>query len=81
MPIYEEVLSLVQRLTPADQIRLLEALTALIDVAVEVEDDDEVIPPEEIAESEAAWQDYLAGGDPGVSSQELKLKLFGEKLG
>lgn len=80
MPIYEEVLSLVQRLTPAEQIRLLEALTALIDVAVEVKDD-EVIPPEEIAESEAAWQDYLAGGDPGLSSQELKLKLFGEKLG
>jgi hypothetical protein len=81
MPIYEEVLSLVQRLTPAEQIRLLEALTALIHVAVEVEDDDEVIPPEEIAESEAAWQDYLAGRDPGVSSEELKLKLFGEKLG
>jgi hypothetical protein len=81
MPTYEEVLNLVQRLTPTDQIRLLEDLTALIGVPVEVEGDDEFIPPEEIAESEAAWQDYLAGGDPGVSSEELKLKLFGEKLG
>lgn len=81
MPTYEEVLSLVQRLTPDEQIRLLEALTALVPVPVEVEDDDEIIQPEEIAESEAAWQDYLAGLDPGVSSEELKLKLFGEKLG
>lgn len=81
MPTYEEVLSLVQRLTPADRFRLLEALTELVHSPVEVEGDDEIISPAEIAESEAAWQDYLAGGDPGVSSKELKLKLFGEKLG
>lgn len=80
MPTYEEVLSLVQRLTPAEQTRLLEALTALIRYPVEVEGDDETIPPEEIAESEAAWQDYLAGIAPGVTSKELKLKLFGEKI-
>jgi hypothetical protein len=81
MPTYEEVLSLVERLTPADRFRLLEALTELVRIPVEVEGDDEIISPEEIAESEAAWQDYLAGRDPGVSSEELKLKLFGEKLG
>ena len=81
MPTYEEVLSLVQRLTPTDRIRLLEALTELVGIPVEVEGDDEIIPSEEIAESEAAWQDYLAGRDSGLSSEELKLKLFGEKLG
>ena len=81
MPTYEEVLSLVQHLTPTDRFRLLEALTELVGIPVEVEGDDEIIPSEEIAESEAAWQDYLAGRDSGLSSEELKLKLFGEKLG
>lgn len=81
MPTYEEVLSLVQRLTPSDRIRLLEALTELVCIPVEVEGDDEIIPAEEIIESEAAWQDYLAGRDSGLSSEELKLKLFGKKLG
>ncbi|HAA28213.1 MAG TPA: hypothetical protein DCE56_11720 [Cyanobacteria bacterium UBA8553] len=81
MPTYEEVLSLVQRLTLADRFRLLEALTELVGIPVEVEGDDEIIPSEEIAESEAAWQDYLAGRDSGLSSEELKLKLFGKKLG
>lgn len=63
MSSYEEVLNLVQRLTPAEQTRLLEALRILVHLPVEVEDDDEIIPPEEIAESEAAWQDYLGGRD------------------
>lgn len=45
----------------------------------DVEESDEIIPPEELEESEAAWQDYLAGRDPGVSLEELKLKLFGKK--
>jgi hypothetical protein len=81
MPTYEEVLSLVQCLTAADRIRLLEALTELVRIPVEVEGEDEIIPPEEITESEAAWQDYLAGRDSGLSSEELKLKLFGKKLG
>ncbi|MFE1743864.1 hypothetical protein [Coleofasciculus sp. H7-2] len=78
---FEEVLSQVKRLTFAEQTKLLEALTALVRHPVEVEDDDETIPPEEIAESEAAWQDYLAGRDPGISSEDLKQKLFGNKVG
>jgi hypothetical protein len=45
----------------------------------DVEESDEIIPPEELEESEAAWQDYKAGRDPGVSLEELKLKLFGKK--
>ena len=45
----------------------------------EVAEDDEVIAAEEIAESEAAWQDYQAGRDRGISSKELKRKLFEEK--
>ncbi|TAG66544.1 MAG: hypothetical protein EAZ25_11385 [Oscillatoriales cyanobacterium] len=60
---YSKVLNQVKSLTLADQLRLL----------------DEVISAEEIAESEAAWQDYKAGRDRGISSQELKRKLFGEK--
>ncbi len=73
MPSYEEVLSLVQCLTPADRIRLLETLTELVRIPVEVEGDDEIISPEEITESEAAWQDYLAGRDSGLSSEAPRL--------
>lgn len=74
-------MSQVESLTFAEKLRLLEDLTAMVGLTVEVEgDEDEIIPPEEIAESEAAWQDYRAGRDRGISSQELKLKLFGEKL-
>lgn len=51
MSTYEEVLSLVQHLTPAEQARLLEALTALMQIPLEVEGDDETILLEEIAES------------------------------
>ena len=43
-------------------------------------DETEIIPPEEIAESEAAWQDYLAGRDSGISLEELEQELFGEQL-
>lgn len=39
---------------------------------------EETVSAEEIAESEAAWQDYLNGCDPGLTSDELKLKLFGK---
>ena len=53
----------------------------MIQLREEVAEDDEVISAEEIAESEAAWQDYQAGRDRGISSQKLKLKLFGEKNG
>lgn len=42
--------------------------------------DDEDISPEELAESEAAYQDYLSGRDPGVSLEELKAELFGTPL-
>ena len=55
--------------------------TAQISEPVIVEDNEtETIPPEEIAESEAAWQDYLAGRDSGISLEELEQELFGEQL-
>ena len=77
MSSYDGVPAQVQRLTPAEKSRLLEALKALVFRPVEVEgDSEEIIPPVEIAESEAAWLDYQAGGDPGISSNELKLKPF-----
>lgn len=44
-------------------------------------DDDEDISPEELAEADAAYQDYLDGHDPGITLEELKLKLFGKKVG
>ncbi|WP_017714912.1 hypothetical protein [Kamptonema formosum] len=52
-------------------------MKALVFRPAEVEgDSEEIIPPVEIAESEAAWLDYQAGGYRGISSKELKLKLF-----
>lgn len=42
--------------------------------------DDEDITPEELAESEAAYRDYLSGRDPGISLEELKAELFGKPL-
>ncbi|MFM7426239.1 MAG: hypothetical protein ACKO7W_14820 [Elainella sp.] len=77
MPTYEEVLSLVKRLSIQDQARLLQALSATVPQSVEVEGTDEIISAAEIAESEAALQDYWAGRDKGISSAALKQKLFG----
>ncbi|NEQ76586.1 MAG: hypothetical protein F6K23_28260 [Okeania sp. SIO2C9] len=77
---YEQVLNQVYNLSYTDRLRLLEALQQMVNEEVEVEGDSEVIPISEINESELAWQDYLAGRDRGISSKELKLKLFGEKI-
>ena len=46
-------------------------------VKVEVEGVEEIISAREIAESEAALQDYWAGRDRGMNSAALKQKLFG----
>jgi hypothetical protein len=80
MPTYEDVLSLAKCLSPSDQVRLLGELAALIQ-PVEVEDSDEVIPADEIAVSEAALLAYRTGHDPGVSSVDIKQRLFEGKLG
>ena len=80
MPTYEDVLTQVQSLTLTDKFRLLEELKTIVGVSGKIEDDDEIITDEERAESEAAWQDYLAGRDRGISSKELKQKLLGEKI-
>lgn len=77
---YEQVLNQVYNLSTTDRLRLLEALQKMLNEGIEVEADSEVIPVAEINESELAWQDYLAGRDRGISSKELKLKLFGEKI-
>jgi hypothetical protein len=75
MSTYNQILDEVKSLTLTDQRRLLEELKKIVDRGVEVEGDDEVIPAEEIAQSEAALQDYLNGRDRGISSKELKAKL------
>ena len=38
--------------------------------------DDEDFSSKELEESDAAFQDYLTGHDPGVSLEELKLRLL-----
>jgi len=81
MPTYEEVLILVKQLPLMDQARLLESLSVSLPSPVEVEGTEEIVSAEEIAESEAALQDYWAGQDPGMTSADLKQKLFGGRLG
>jgi hypothetical protein len=81
MPTYEEVLNLAKRLPLTDQARLLEALSVSLPQPVEVEGTDEIIAAAEIAESEAALQEYWAGRDRGMTSADLKQKLFGGNLG
>lgn len=73
MPTYNEVLTQVQSLALTDQLRLLEELRNIVHQGVEVEGDDEVVWAQEIAESQAALADYVAGRDRGISSKELKL--------
>jgi predicted RNase H-like HicB family nuclease len=41
---------------------------------------EEVVSEAELAASEAAMQDYLAGHDRGISAEELKKLLFGDNL-
>lgn len=79
MPTYEDVLSLAKCLSQADQVRLLGELATLVP-PVEVENSDELIPADEIAASEAALLAYRTGQDPGISSADLKKRLFGGKL-
>ena len=81
MTTYYEILSQIQNLPLTDKLRLLEDLKTIIKPTVAPKDDDEIIPVEELAESQAAWQDYLSGRDTGITSTELKYKLFGDKLG
>lgn len=80
MPTYEEVLSLAKCLSQAEQVRLLGELTTIVH-PVEVEGTDEIIPTEEIAESEAALQAYQTRRDLGMSAETLKQRLFGGELG
>jgi hypothetical protein len=81
MSTYEDVLNLAKRLPLTDQSRLLKDLSASLPHPVEVEGTDEIIAVEEIFESEIALQEYWAGQDPGMTSADLKQKLFGGKLG
>jgi hypothetical protein len=80
MPTYEEVLNLAKNLSPDEKSRLIEALKTLDYTATEVEESDEIISDREIEQSENAWQEYLAGIDTGVTSAEIKKKLFGDKF-
>jgi len=76
MSSYQDVLSLAQRLSPNEQIQLIEALTTLMHQPVEVEGSDELFPVAEIAESEATLQNYWKGSDRGLSAADLKQKIM-----
>lgn len=80
MPTYNEVLKQAQSLSIIDQFQLLKDLQKIVSQGVEVEGTDEVIPAVEIAESEAAASDYLAGRDLGKSLKQIELELFGREL-
>lgn len=81
MSTYDEVLTSVQHLSHDEQARLLATLRLLVYSPVEVQGTDEIISAEEVAASDTALQDYRAGRDRGISSQELKQKLFGGSFG
>jgi hypothetical protein len=57
------------RNTVDDQLNRLIALS-------KTEDDDELIPVNELEESEAAWQDYLSGQDLGESLDIIRQELL-----
>lgn len=79
-PTYSEVFDLARQLKPDEQIQLLQALSRIIYQPVAVVESDELVSPEEIAESEMALQDYFAGRDRGISSKELKQQMSGEHI-
>jgi len=80
MPTYNEVLKQAQSLSIIDQFQLLKDLQKIVSQWVGVEGTDEIIPAVEIAESEAALADYLAGRDLGKSLKQVELELFGREL-
>lgn len=45
----------------------------------EIESDNEIVPPEEFEESEAAWQDYLSGHDKGEPLSKVRRELLGHE--
>ena len=73
MPTYNEVVTQVQSLSKAEQLRLLDELKAIVESSIEVEGETELVSSAEIAASETAWQDYLALRDRGKSLQEIEL--------
>jgi hypothetical protein len=79
MPTYEEVLNLAKSLSFDEKNRLIEALKNSQYALTEVLESEEIISEQEIEESETAWQEYLAGIDTGITSTEIKKKLFGDR--
>jgi hypothetical protein len=72
---YLEVLSLAERLSHSEQSQLLEVLTEKVYRPIAVAGADETIPAVDIAQSQAAWLEYVAGRDRGVSAGQLKQLL------
>ncbi|WP_293114311.1 hypothetical protein [Moorena sp. SIO4G3] len=77
---YNQVLNQIHSLSLSDQLRLLDELKVLVNQAIEVEGDEETIPITEIVQSQEAWENYRSGNDKGISSKDLKRKLFGDNF-
>ncbi|WP_231636881.1 hypothetical protein [Planktothricoides sp. SR001] len=75
MPTYNEVLTQVENLTRVDKIRLLKDLNNLLNFGGKLDGDNQIIPPDEIAETAADLPDNLAEQSSGMAYQELKSKI------
>ncbi len=74
-PLLVEVLKLMR----SRKVTQAEPVEAFLDQVRHGGDYADDVTPEELAASEVAYQDYLSGSDPGLSSKELRAELFGEK--
>ena len=77
---YNQVLNQIHSLSLSEQLRLLNELKVLVNQAIEVEGDEETIPITEIIQSQESWENYRSGNDKGISSKDLKRKLFGDNF-
>ena len=77
MALYEEILRQITALTKKEQNQLFQELKHRL---YEVEEDEDDFSPEDLAESESEWQNYLNKRDLGKSLSEIELELLGEKI-
>ncbi|HLP90327.1 MAG TPA: hypothetical protein VK184_17295 [Nostocaceae cyanobacterium] len=72
---YNDVLTEIQNFSLNEKLQLFKYLQQILRDAIE---DDEDVDSDLLDVSAAAWEDYLAGRDPGISSSELKRQLLGD---
>ena len=70
--------TLIEAITSLD-LESKQKLWSILDQQIQVlkvEDSNEIMTVEEITASEQAWNDYINKNDMGISSQDLKRKIF-----